>query len=183
MITFKILLLSHLLGDFPLQTNRIVHMKLTGHKGLLLHVAIHLFVSAVLIQHVWQYGGLLLFLGVTHYLIDWTKIRLQPADSPQLKGFVIDQIIHLLTLGLIAQWVSELHSILPVPFLTLAITITAVPAILMAVWVWANDMRQAQNMVNCKLVVWACQRLLPISQCVGWIGVGFVLMMLFILAV
>ncbi|KAA3653861.1 MAG: DUF3307 domain-containing protein [Chloroflexi bacterium] len=178
MITFKILLLSHLLGDFPLQTNRIFRMKLSGHKGLALHVAIHLIVAIILIQHAWHYAAVILFLGVSHYITDWIKVRLQPIESPQFKGFVIDQIVHLLVIGLIAWWTPDLPSVLPVRFLLPAIVITAVPALLMTGWVWANDMCQAKKMTHCKYVRWACRRLLPISQQVGWIVACFVLVLL-----
>ncbi len=178
MITFKVLLLSHLLGDFPLQTNRIFRMKLSGHKGLALHVVIHLLVAVILIQYAWHYAAALLFLGVSHYLTDWIKVRLQSVDSPQFKGFVIDQIVHLLIIGLIAWRIPDLPSVLPVRFLLPAIMITAVPALLMMGWVWANDMCLAQKMTDCKPVIWACRRLLPISQRVGWVVAGFVLILL-----
>ena len=177
MITFQILLLSHLLGDFPLQTNRIFLMKLSGYKGLALHVAIHILVAVVLIQQAAQYAAVLAFLGVTHYLIDWLKIRLQPAGSPQFKGFVIDQIMHLLVVGLIAMWVPNLPSVLSEQFLPVAILITAVPAFLMFGWVWANDMCQARKMTCCRQVTWACRNLLSLSQHVGWIVAGYVLVM------
>lgn len=180
MITFKILLLTHLLADFPLQTNRIFRMKLSGHKGLALHVAIHLLVASILIQQVWQYVGLLLFLGVSHYLTDWMKVRLQPVDTPQFKGFMIDQMVHLCILGLMSWWEPALLSALPVQFLVPAIVITAVPAFLTTGWVWSNDMCQAEKMTNNKLVGWACRRLLLISQRVGWVVAGIVLVMLFV---
>jgi hypothetical protein len=180
MLTFKILLLAHLLGDFPLQTNRVFRMKLSSHRGLAIHVGIHLIVAYILVQDSWQYVGMLLFLGVTHYLTDWTKVKLQPVGSPQFKGYLVDQLVHFIIIGLIAWWNPTLPSVLPESFLIPAILITAVPALLMTGWVWANDMCQAKKMTDSKMVGWACQRLLPITQQVGWVVAGFVLILLIV---
>ena len=180
MITFKILLLSHLLGDFPLQTNRIFRMKLKGHKGLAIHVGIHLIVAFILIQQAWQYGWMFLFLGVTHYLTDWTKVKLQPVGSPQFKGYLVDQVVHLLIISVIAWWLPDLSSTLPEAWLVPAILLTAVPAFLMTWWVWANDRCQAKKKTNSKHVSWACQRLLPITQRVGLVVAGLVLILLIV---
>jgi len=93
-----------------------------------------------------------------------------------LVGGIVAVIIGVI--GLIAWWIPDLPSVLPVRFLLPAIVITAVPALLMTGWVWANDMCQAQKMEHCKSVKWACQRLLPMSQRVGWVVACFVLMLL-----
>lgn len=66
MSTFFILLLAHLLADFPLQTNRIFRLKVTSNAGLALHVLIHVAMAALLLRQPAQHLNLLLALGVAH---------------------------------------------------------------------------------------------------------------------
>ena len=180
MSTFEVLLLAHLLGDFPFQTNRIFRMKLAGTRGLTLHVAIHLLVAMIIIFNFGRFWLLLLLLGVTHFVTDWIKVRLQRPDDPQLAGFVVDQIVHVLIIWGLALWQPTLPSIFPDAMLIPAILVALIPAVMMLGWVWANDLCQAKKKLDSKTVVWACSRLLPISQWVGWavvclvIGMGVV---------
>ena len=55
MTTITILLLAHLVADFPLQSNKIVRMKNQGNKGLGIHVAVHVVVLLLLIKDPLQY--------------------------------------------------------------------------------------------------------------------------------
>jgi len=180
MSTFKILLLAHLLGDFPLQTNRIFRMKLAGTRGLVLHVAIHLFVAIIIIPTFWQFWLLLVLLGLTHFLTDWLKLRLQGPDKPQLFGFVIDQIVHISVIIVLSLWQPALPSIFSDALLVPAIVVAMIPAVMMLVWVWANDLCQLNKRIDSKSVIWACSRLLPMSQWVGWVVVGLVFGMSFV---
>lgn len=97
-----VLYLAHLIGDFPLQTNRIYELKSQSNRGILLHVAIHIMVAVILIKNPLPYWRLLLVLGIVHFIIDWTKLHLP--GRRQTPGFILDQIAHFLSLILIASW-------------------------------------------------------------------------------
>lgn len=105
MTTFIILLCAHLFGDFLLQPRRWVLAK--ERKKLL---------APQLYFHVLIHGGLVYFFGwlgaagnwwlpavliiVFHFVIDATKIIFQK-ESNKTKWFVADQLLHLLSLGLV----------------------------------------------------------------------------------
>jgi len=173
MTTFPILLLAHLIADFPLQTNRIYILKTQGNKGLALHVAIHILVAAVLLQRPWQYFPLLLVYGLIHFAVDWLKVR--KSTSRQTVGFLLDQAAHLATILVLSYWQPHLHAVLPLWLLWLGIFIALLPAILTLLWVMANDLKGScpENAT----LTWASHRLLPLSQ---KIGSGFVLGLLLV---
>lgn len=174
MTIFATLLLAHLLSDFPLQTNRIFHMKLQGHKGLALHTAIHVLVTALLIRSFWQFWPVLLLLGMLHYLTDWAKLRY--THESLAPGFIIDQGIHLITLAFIASLMASITPVFPLWFLLPANLLASVPALLTFGYVLATDKCRAQaqhnsTSYNSHTIRWACNRLLPISQKTGWVVV------------
>jgi hypothetical protein len=166
MTALATLLLAHLIADFPLQTNSIFKMKVAGTRGLTIHVAIHVLTTALLIHHPWQYWPILLLLGVIHYFIDWAKLRL--SGERKAPGFVIDQIVHVITLVVVARWLGDITAVLPLWFLLLALILAFIPAILTFLWVWASDLRREGSLPQSKRVHWASQQLLPISQRMGW---------------
>ncbi len=166
MTIFTTLLLAHLLGDFPLQTNRIFRMKLQGPKGLALHTAIHVLVTALLIQNFWQVWPALLILGILHFLTDWAKLRY--ASTPLTPGFVLDQAVHLITLIIIAALSPQIIPVFPLWFLIPAILLASIPAFLTFAYVWASDQCRA-NTPPTTTIQWACEQLLPLSQKTGWI--------------
>lgn len=168
MHTFAFLLLAHLIADFPLQTNRIFRLKLAGNRGILLHVLIHLVVTALLMRQPWQHWLLLGMLGVAHFATDWLKLRLQDPKGPQLVGFVFDQLAHVAVLGLLAAWRPEATAVLPTYLLLPAIYLAAIPAVMTMLWVWASDVCRIRGQFTCNSVTWACRRLLGLSQQMGW---------------
>ncbi len=174
MTIFTTLLLAHLLGDFPLQTNRIFRMKLQGPKGLALHAAIHVLVTALLIQNFWQVWPALLMLGSLHYLTDWAKLR-YANDPPLTPGFILDQVIHLITLLVIAVLTPRIMPLFPLEFLLPAIVLAVIPALLTFAYVWATDQCRANvssPLLPNTTIQWACKQLLPISQTTGWVVMG-----------
>ena len=105
---FWTICLAHLLGDYPLQTDRMAVAKRTW-PGLTLHVAIHLFVLLVLVGSaaavLWPY---LLALAGVHFAIDAFKNRmslLRPQAAVRL--YVFDQGLHLLSLIGVALWAGS----------------------------------------------------------------------------
>lgn len=168
MMTFAVLLLAHLLGDFPLQTNRVFRMKLASKRGLALHIGIHLIAAAVLIENWWQQWQLLLILGVVHFFTDYVKIRLQKPGHPLTPGFIWDQVAHIVAIGLLALWRPDINSILPMWMLVVATFFAVFPAVMMLLWVWANDHYLDKTAVVSEPIVWISQNVLPISQRLGW---------------
>lgn len=170
MTIFFTLLLAHLLGDFPLQTNRIFRMKVQGPKGLALHAAIHVLVTALLIRNFWQVWPSLLVLGTLHYLTDWAKLRY--TNDPLTPGFIVDQAIHVLTLLLITLLTAQIIPLFPLQFLIPAVVLALIPAFLTFAYVWASDQCRAnmpRPLLSTATIQWACNRLLPLSQKTGWI--------------
>lgn len=165
MTLFATLLFAHLLGDFPLQTNRIFRLKLQGHKGLVLHVTIHVLVTAVLIRHFWQYWPILLLLGFIHYLTDWIKLKY--SGNLLTSGFILDQIAHVLTLLFIALIAPTMTGVLPLWFLIPAIILSSIPAALTLIYIWATDRCSIESQPKSHLK-WASTSLLPLSQITGW---------------
>jgi hypothetical protein len=101
------LLLAHLVGDFFLQTNKLVNRKeqLKWKSGFLyVHVLIH-FVLMMLITRkldFWIYAAGVSFL---HLLIDGSKLQLQ-RDETKRTWFIADQMLHFLVI-FIAWWLYE----------------------------------------------------------------------------
>ncbi len=166
MTTFLALLLAHFLADFPLQTNKIFRLKVAGNFGLLLHVAIHLIMAALLLRQPFQHIELLLTLGVIHFAIDWVKVRF--SSNPQWPGFVLDQLAHLSSIILLAFWQPGATAVLPLWVLLPLIMLVLLPAVLMLLWVWANDAQQQTRFQQSRSVHWASKRLLMLSQRTGW---------------
>ena len=98
MIFFN-LILAHLLGDFILQPNSWVADK-EKKKGrsiyLYLHVLIHI---ALTMLFLWDFNlwWVALIVGVSHLLIDVTKLSFQTAKTKRI-WFFIDQIAHTLVI-------------------------------------------------------------------------------------
>ena len=98
MIFFN-LILAHLLGDFILQPNSWVADK-EKKKGrsiyLYLHVLIHI---ALTMLFLWDFNlwWVALIVGVSHLLIDVTKLSFQTAKTKRI-WFFVDQIAHILVI-------------------------------------------------------------------------------------
>jgi len=98
MFIFIRLILAHLIGDFLFQFDLVHALKVKGPKGLLLHVGIVIgclliFCGPYLDQPItWLF---LLYIGVTHYIQDWAKIKFTSHSKHQLFFFCLDQIMHI----------------------------------------------------------------------------------------
>ena len=132
---FWILLLAHLVADYPLQPSRLVLAK-RHQKGLIAHAAVHVAVTCVLLlpylTFVWP---AVLALGLVHWFIDDLKIRasLRWPDEVVLPYF-LDQFVHIITLVLIALWMGQLlgpQSLPPDPDIFIFLS-----GFLLATYVW-----------------------------------------------
>jgi hypothetical protein len=102
---FWLLILAHIMGDYPLQPDWLVRAKLRL-PGLTLHVLIHLAMMMVIAGemrgHLWP---LLLALAGAHFAIDLFKGYLS-TRYPELlvETYVLDQGLHVLTIYLVSIW-------------------------------------------------------------------------------
>lgn len=159
------LLLSHLIGDFPLQTNQIYRLKNKSWLGILLHAAVHVVTAALLVNRPLAVWPMLLWLGTLHFLIDLVKLRVP--IKHQWLGFLLDQAAHLAVLGLLAQrWSTTTDSLLPMPLMLPMIGYGLFLATVVFLWVLANEL-SGSAWGNRSYVQWARVHLLALSQYAG----------------
>lgn len=95
MILIK-LLLVHIIGDFFLQPEKWVkekeQKKLKSNK-LYLHVLIHIVLTSIVLWDALLWG-IIATIGITHFIIDATKLLIQKKKTKRLL-FFIDQILHI----------------------------------------------------------------------------------------
>jgi len=100
------LLLAHMLSDYVFQPLPLVLMKRRGWRGGLVHAAIVVAVTAVLIwpvMHYWWYWLWLMFLAISHIVVDGSRaLILTYSEKRGLLYLVIDQALHLTVLAAIA---------------------------------------------------------------------------------
>lgn len=106
MILFLKLLFVHFLTEYPFQTNQIFAWKSKYLWGVALHVSIYLGLALLIAWPEWQaeYSLVLFILGtaVVHLLIDELKnIYIRRTGRDDLYAFLVDQILHVLTLAVI----------------------------------------------------------------------------------
>ncbi len=102
MFLFLRLLLAHLLGDYPLQTGWIYHLKNKGGAGKCAHSLVVFLVSVLFVYPYWGYTSMWLYLvgaALVHHLSDWVKMELNLTGSVRnpLWRYVADQIVHVAT--------------------------------------------------------------------------------------
>ena len=105
MFLFWRLILSHVLGDFPLQTDTIYYFKARARWGRFLHGAIFILLNFLL---GWPYLGnklvltILIGIGLLHALTDGIKITFKSRyyQGETILTFLSDQFIHLAIIGL-----------------------------------------------------------------------------------
>ena len=159
------LLLSHLVGDFPLQTNQVYRLKNKSWLGIGLHAVIHVATAALLVREPLRVWPLLALLGVLHFLIDLIKLRI-PTKRQSL-GFLVDQVAHLLVLWLLAQaWTLNAEARLSLPVMIPLIVYGFVLATLVFLWVVANEL-SSSAWGNHQSIQWAKAHLLQVSQLAG----------------
>ncbi len=97
---FVLLIAGHIFGDYLLQLNRLAPHK---RKSLLV-LGLHALSWAVVISLVLYWANLLnpwkfFFLFISHFVIDWLKIKLFRASLPRLHPVnITDQSLHMLTI-------------------------------------------------------------------------------------
>ena len=109
MIIITKLLLAHLLGDFLLQPTSWVldkENKKQKSKYLYFHTLLHGILAWLLVGEI-AFGWFALALAVTHGFIDFLKLQFQK-DNTKRNWFVADQMLHLITILIIASFYKNL---------------------------------------------------------------------------
>jgi|LAHQ01.1.fsa_nt_gb hypothetical protein len=104
MLLFKLLVLAHLVADFPLQSARVYRMKLMHLAGQLPHAGIALATTALVCYPLageWSFWAFAAAAALLHLLIDALKVDLaeRSARGGGLWAFCADQALHLATLA------------------------------------------------------------------------------------
>ena len=108
MSLFLNLLLGHLLGDFVLQPGRLVVAKRNGVGGLAVHIGlVAASTSGVLWAQLGRFWLAVLLAAAVHAVVELVTIAARfRTESRGLFVFVLDQVLHALTLAAIAMWLA-----------------------------------------------------------------------------
>jgi hypothetical protein len=101
------LLLAHLIGDYPLQSDWLVENKRTWW-GLTLHTAIHLAVTLLILGAVSAEAWPKVFvLILVHFLLDLAKTAMVDLWSKHIGlQYAVDQVLHVVSIFLVARWIE-----------------------------------------------------------------------------
>jgi len=108
---FNLLLLAHVVGDFPLQNDAIFRLKQKSMTGVVVHVIIFAAVALIILSPflaqpvVW---ATVFMLSVVHLLLDHLKVKMTRRQSgDRFRYFLADQALHIFFIGLAAYWLSQ----------------------------------------------------------------------------
>ena len=185
------LILAHLLGDFILQPNSWVadkEKKKGGSIYLYIHIILHTILAFVFLwdRNLWWIA---LIIGVTHFLIDWAKLQFQTAKTKRT-WFFIDQIAHLLVIGVISiiyfpffRW-EDFFNLRNLELITAFVFLTVPSSILIktVISIWTpvtveHSKIQTESLVNAGKYIGILERLLVFVFILvnHWEGVGFMI--------
>ncbi len=191
------LLLAHIIGDFCLQSDKIVDDKLKNkHKSVWLywHIFVHAVLTAILLRFDTNYlVGYLVIIG-SHYLFDLAKLYFQPgANSRPL--FFVDQAAHIAVIVTVAYAYGAITlpsaetmmampdiELLAVALLSLTFVAAAVIQVLMSVWnpmLTSNEPNPEgdDSLQNAGKYIGMLERLFVFGFILAgqWQGIGFLL--------
>lgn len=188
---FSSLILAHLLGDFIFQPTQWVKDKEQKKEGsiyLYLHVLIH-FLLALLLLWDLQLWWMAAIVAITHFLIDWAKLRLQTFKTKRA-WFFIDQLLHILVIALLSvcyfpyfQWADFVnHETIKLFAAVVFLTIPSSVIIKMLISSWTpvtvdHSKLQTESLVNAGKYIGILERLLVFVFILvnHWEGVGFMI--------
>ena len=104
MVSLKLLLIAHLIGDFFLQPVKLVEQKKNSIKGLIIHTIIYTLMIALvllLFGNIWEITFWTFLIFISHFAIDYVRIKINKNNKNnniRFYSFVIDQLIHVLIL-------------------------------------------------------------------------------------
>ncbi len=158
---FQILLIGHLIADFPLQTPMILRWKFKGGVWILPHVLIHAAVMIMLIRNPFAVAVIV----ITHFIIDWTKVALDDGKR-QGVSFLMDQTAHILVLWLVAQYGGIVSPQLAFNNLPIILALAVISAVFMFLNVVKNQINESTLVP--KMV---CKYAFYVSKASGWTAV------------
>lgn len=161
---FSVLLLGHLLADFPFQTPTILRWKFKGGVYLLPHIAIHAAVMALLIENPLQQWPIMTVIIVSHFIIDWVKV-VQGCRMRERFSFLLDQSAHIFILWVVtavAGITSHQFAFESLPFI-LAL------AVMSAVFMYLNVIKAEMERIPVPAVLG--KYAFVISKAAGWSAV------------
>ena len=185
------LILAHLLGDFILQPNSWVADKEKKKEKsifLYLHILVH---SILAILFLWDLNlwWIALIIGLTHFLIDWTKLHFQKKKTKR-SWFFIDQTAHLLVIAALSifyfpyfKW-EDLFNPRTLELVTALIFLTVPSSIIIktviSIWTPVSaeyNTLQTDSLVNAGKYIGILERLLVFVFILvnHWEGVGFMI--------
>lgn len=97
------LILAHLLADFIFQPTKLVLWKIESKKGVFVHVMIHFLTTTLILSpfivngHYWLIA-IAFVIAFFHFWIDQTKISYDLKHDNKVVPFIVDQLLHLLTI-------------------------------------------------------------------------------------
>ena len=185
------LILAHLLGDFILQPNSWVTDK-EKKKGesiyLYIHIVLHTVLAFVFLwdRNLWWIS---LIIGITHFLIDWAKLKFQSSKTKRT-WFFIDQIAHVIVIGVLSvfyfpylKW-DDLFNQDYLKLLTAFVFLTVPSSIFIKtiISIWTpitieHSKIQTESFVNAGKYIGILERLLVFVFILvdHWEGVGFMI--------
>lgn len=112
------LIFAHLLGDFIFQPTKLVLWKIKSKKGTFVHVLIHfLLTTLILAPYILNgYPGVIFVafgLAFVHFWIDEAKINYDLKHDQKVLPFLVDQLMHILTIGVAYFLIQDITFSLP----------------------------------------------------------------------
>lgn len=134
-----LLLLTHVIGDYALQTDSIYKLKTTGgFIGLAVHVAIHIVITGFLLQFGFLRNWLLLLLlFVLHFAVDLAKLQMN--TRYQFAAYLLDQVFHVFCLLFLFWLFPQTETRVPNEYIFYLLLYSLVPFLTMTMWVWYSE--------------------------------------------
>jgi len=113
------LILAHLLADFVFQPTRLVLWKMKSKYGVLVHVLVHFTINLLVLSpfiingYYWPILAAFV-ICFAHFWIDQAKISYDLKHDKKVMAFLMDQLMHLLTIMLVYFFVQNLTLNLPI---------------------------------------------------------------------
>lgn len=112
------LIFAHLLSDFILQPTKLFIWKNKSMLGVFVHVLVHLALNTIMLLPLLLNGhGWLLYviaaICFVHFFLDQTKIAYDSSHNNKVAPFLLDQIMHFLTITIGYVFISDYKFVLP----------------------------------------------------------------------
>lgn len=95
------LIVAHFLADFTFQPNRLLKMKYASAFGTFVHVSIFALIAVILLVpylNFWQTWAVIGGVSMVHFITDISKINLSRKSKAYVLPFLLDQMVHLLSI-------------------------------------------------------------------------------------